>query len=177
MQVSRFAICADLVEERGLARDLGPLAIFEGSIISQYVCFMKISERTSSTIYTYLIHLARGLRNLRGLLSYNKAWAQRMPWVASYEHRAGTFRPIPVSQQDMRTWLERMEASSGVLVELCKQAKVEREQGKTVGQASFRSRWESGSLMCVMHMQFASLPYLTRAQVMVQLLLMRIMHR
>ena len=158
MQVSRFAVAAELVDERELARDLGPLCIFRGTIISQWIELMK-HARSASTIHSNLVHLKRGCKHLKELLFREAAWepGQASRWAASFKRTStGTYDKVPMGGDVIKAWMDRLSASLETLDEYCTQWRAERESRKTVGQTSFRKRYDGGELMCVLRLHVAA---------------------
>lgn len=154
-QLSRFALAAGLVEERTLARDLGPLHLFDSETLGEYICFAK-RGRSASTVYSYLVVLKRAAQTLAVYLSSKVAWRTRPDgschtWASHYVLGAdGVYHAVWHTREELQRWIARMETATVQLAEFCSSAKKQRELAKARGQLCFRSRHAAGELLCVL---------------------------
>jgi hypothetical protein len=154
-QLSRFALAAGHVELLTLARDLGPLEVFDARVISEYVAFLR-RGRSPSTVYSYLVILKRAATTLALFLEADLLWRTRtdgscQTWASRYTSRGdGVYVPRHHTRADVQQWASRLHASSSMLADLCSSAKKEREQARARGQSCFRTKHAAGEMLCVM---------------------------
>ncbi len=123
LQVSAYAIAAYLVEVRELARDLGPLLIFNDRLVHQYVSWMT-KHRTASTVNAYLSSLKRGVGQLRSFLEGGVAWGRVADWAASYTRDLyGRFTKVPHSVDAVKQWCLRLKAAAASMHGFCSAAR------------------------------------------------------
>ena len=154
-QLSRFALAAGLVEQRALARGLGPLEVFAAEIIGEYIAFLR-RGRSPSTVYAYLIILKRAATTLAVFLDADVLWRTRVDgggvtWASRYTRRGdGVYVPRHHTREEVQLWVAKLHASASQLADFCSSAKKERERAKARGQSCFRSKHAAGELLCVM---------------------------
>ena len=151
-QLSRFALAAGLVEESDLARDLGPLGLFDSEILGEYIAFAR-RGRSASTVYAYLVVLKRAAQTLALYLSSKVAWRTRadgtcQTWAAHYTlGQDGIYHAAWHSRDELQSWIARMQTASIQLADFCSSAKKQRELNKARGQMCFRSRHAAGEIL------------------------------
>jgi hypothetical protein len=151
-QLSRFALAAGLVEEATLARDLGPLELFQAETLGEYIAFAR-RGRSASTVYSYLVALKRASQTLALYLSSKVAWRTRpdgtcQAWASHYTlGQDGLYHASWHSRDDLVRWIARLETATAQLAEFCSSAKKQREMNRARGQMCFRMRHAAGELL------------------------------
>jgi hypothetical protein len=154
--VCRFAISADLVEERAVARDLGFLLVLDPPVLDQYSTFLT-PRRSASTAYSTFVHLKRICEELRHAIHVDHGCTKNLErggrsthWCSSYKRkRDGTWGPVYYKDAEIERVLAKLTAAQATLTNYCKSHKRRRESSRTVGQLSFATRFHAGELLCV----------------------------